>query len=174
MLSMFKEAKNRFPLILLSLFVLISCSNENNYLPKKLGDLSLVKIIQNKEATRIINKMHGKNLDDCENFIAYYGNKNSRNTLYVSVYENAEKTKTSLMNMAMKMAKGTSVFSPLIHSKMGEDVHFQAEGMGLKHYFYRIDNILIWWQVKPDKEEATYNDLLKFDFKILKNRINRQ
>ena len=166
--------KNRLLIIFLSLFVFICCSNSNNHLPKKLGDLSLVKIIQNKEATRIINKMHGKKLDDCENFIAYYGNKNSRNTLYVSIYENDEKAKTSLMNMAMKMAKGTSAFSPLTHSKMSENVHFQTEGMGLKHYFYRIDNILIWWQVEHDKSEATYNDLLSFDFKVLKERINRR
>jgi hypothetical protein len=167
-----KIVKNRLPLIFLSLFVFICCSNSNSHLPKKLGDLSLVKTIQNKEATRIINKMHGKNLDDCENFIAFYGNKNSKNTLYVSVYENAEKAKTNLMSMSMKMAKGTSVFSPLTHSKMGEDVHFQTDGMGLKHYFYRVDNILIWWQVEPDKAEVTYNDLLNFDFKVLKDKIN--
>ncbi len=169
-----KIVKNRLLLILLSLFVFIYCSDSNNHLPNKLADLSLVKIIQDKEATRIINKMHGKKLDDCENFIAYYGNKNSRNTLYVSVYENAEKAKTSLMNMAMKMTKGTPVFSPLTHSKMGENVHFQTEGMAFKHYFYRVDNILIWWQVEHDKSEATYNDLLSFDFKVLKERINRR
>jgi hypothetical protein len=145
-----------------------------NYLPKKLGELSLTKIIQNEEASSIINKMHGKKLSDCENIIAYYGNKNSRNTLYVSVYKNAEEAKTNLMSKAIKMAKGTSVFSPLNHSKMGNDVHFKTEGMGLKHYFYRIDNILIWWQVGPDKAEATYNDLLKFDFAILNDRINSQ
>jgi hypothetical protein len=45
--------------------------------------------------------------------------------------------------------------------------------MGLKHYFYRTDNILIWWQVEVDKAEATYNDLLKFDFATLNNRVNR-
>jgi len=45
--------------------------------------------------------------------------------------------------------------------------------MGLKNYFYRDDNILIWWQVEPDKAEATYNDLLKVDFGILNNRGNR-
>jgi len=57
---------------------------------------------------------------------------------------------------------------------LSENVHFQTEGMGLKHYFYRIDNILIWWQVEHDKSEATYNDLLSFDFKVLKERINRR
>ncbi len=145
-----------------------------NFFPKKLSDLTLAQIIQNQEATRVINKMHGKKLDDCENFIAYYGSKDSRNILYVSVYENADKAKTNLMNMAIKMSKGTSVFSPLTHSEMGDTVHFEIEGMGLKHYFYRMNNMLIWWQVESDKAKATFNDLQHFDFEVLKNRGTRQ
>jgi len=147
--------------------------NENtNYFPKKLSELSLFKVILNEEATNVINKMHGQKLDECENFIAHYGNNQSKNILYVSVYENSEKAKTNLKIMAMKMANGSSVFSPLKHSKMGDNVHFETQGMGLKHYFYRTDNILIWWQVEPDIAVATYSDLLKFDFEILKKKIN--
>jgi len=149
--------------------------NENtNYFPKYLGELSLFKVILNEEATSVVNKMHGKKLDECENFIAYYGSNNSKNILYVSVYENAEKAETNLKNMSTKMASGSSVFSPLTHSKMGDNVHFETEGMGLKHYFYRVDNILIWWQVEHDKTEATYNDLIKFDFAILDDKVNKQ
>jgi hypothetical protein len=165
--------KHVFTVLFLSFFVLISCSNRNdsiNYFPKKLGDLSLSKVVQNEEATKIIDKMHGKNLAVSDNYIAHYGSSYSRNTLYVSFYENAEKAKTELMSMATKMAKGTQVFAPLTFDKMGDSVHFQTEGMGHKHYFYRIDNMLIWWQVEPDKAESTYNDLLNFDFAILKQR----
>ena len=171
-----KEFRNISVLILSGLLFLINCSTGDNfnYLPQKLGDLSLAKVIQNKRASAIINKMHGKKLDDCKNFIGYYGSNNSKNILYVSVYENAEKAKANIMSMAMKMAEGSSVFSPLTYSEMGDDVHFETDGMGLKHYFYRAGNILIWWQVDPDKAEATYNNLLKFDFGILNKRINEK
>ncbi len=168
---MFKKVNNNISaLIWVSLIIFISCNTGNNskYLPQKLGELNLTKVIQNKKANVIINKMHGKKLDDCKNFIAIYGDDHSKNILYVSVYENAEKAETNLKNMAMKMANGSSVFSPLAHSKMGDKVHFETEGMGFKHYFYRVDNILIWWQVKPDIAESTYNDLLNFDFATLK------
>lgn len=167
--------KNIFVLILAGLFILISCSTGNNskYLPQKLGELNLAKVIQDPKATVIINKMHGKKLDDSKNFIAIYGSNHSRNILYVSIYENAEKAETNLKNMAMRMANGSSVFSPLIHTKMGDKVYFETAGMGLKHYFYRDDNILIWWQVELDKTKATLNDLLKFDFATLNNRVSR-
>ncbi len=171
--------KNRFRsisvLILASFFSLIGCKagGDSKYLPRKLGDLSLAKVIQGQQATDIINKMHGKALDHCENYIVYYGSNNSKNILYVSVYENAENAKANLMNMAMKMAGGPSVFSPLTYSEMGKNVHFETKGMGLKHYFYRTNNILIWWQVKPEKAKATYKDLLKFEFSGLNKRVNK-
>ena len=179
-----KRFRNIFVLILAGLLSFISCSTDNNskYLPQKLGDLSQAKVIQDKKATVIINNMHGKTLDDCKNYIAYYGSNDSKNILYVSVYESAEKAKANIMNMAMKISSGSSVFSPLTYSGMGHetssgmghDAHFETEGMGLKHYFYRTDNILIWWQVEPDKAETTYNDLLKFDFSALNKRVNKQ
>ncbi len=172
--NMFKKVnKNISALILAGLLILLSCNTGNNskYLPQQLGGLSLAKVIQNKKAAVIINKMHGKKLDDSENFITIYGSNHSKNILYVSVYENAEKAERNIKNMAMKMANRSSVFSPLTHSKIRDSIHFETEGMGLKHYFYRIDNILIWWQVEPDKAVATYNDLLKFDFAVLKDRV---
>jgi hypothetical protein len=144
-----------------------------DYLPKKLGGLNLTGVIQDKDATVIINRMHGKTLDDCENIIAYYGSGDAKNILYISVYENAEKAKTSLRKMAMKMAAGSTVFKPLTHTKMGVGVHFETEGMGYKHYFYRVDNILIWWQVEPDMAAATFQDLLKFDFTDLNGKKNK-
>ena len=167
-----KGFRNISALILVCLLILINCSTGNNskYFPQRLGELNLTKVIQNKKATLIINKMHGKKLDDCKNFIAYYGNNDSKNILYVSVYNDDEKAKTNLKSMAMQMASGSPVFSPLKHSKMGKNVHFETQGMGLKHYFYRTDNILIWWQVEPDIAVASYNDLLKFDFEILKKK----
>jgi len=145
-----------------------------NCFPKKIGELSLFKVILNKESTRVINKMHGKKLDNCENLIAHYGSNDSRNILYVSVYENAEKAETNLKRMAMKMADGSSVFSPLTQTKMGDNICFETDGMGLKHYFYRVENILIWFQVEPDKAAATFHDLLEFDFTVLNSRGNKR
>ena len=173
---MFKKInKNIFALILAGLFIFINCSTGDNskYLPQKLDGLNLAKVIQNKKAAVIINKMHGKKLDDCKNYIAIYGNNHSKNILYVSVYENAEKAERNLKNMALKMANGSSVFSPLARTRIGDYIYFETEGMGLKHYFYRTDNTLIWWQVEPDKAETTLHDLLAFDLAFLNNTLNR-
>jgi len=170
-----KVNKNILALIGAGFLIFISCSTGDNfnYLPQKLGVLNLAKVIQDQKATIIINKMHNKKLDDCKNYIAVYGSNHSKNILYVSVYENTEKAETNIKNMAIKMANGSSVFSPLTHTKIEDKVYFETTGMGLKHFFYRADNILIWWQVESDRAVATLNDLLAFDFAVLNNRVNQ-
>ena len=157
-----------FILVLLSIFGFTNCGNKKSNLPEKLGALRLSKVIRGNEATNVVNKMHGKMLEAKKYLIGYYGNGDSKNILYASVYENAEAAKADLMKMAMKMAGGTKVFSPLIYDKMGDKVRFKTEGMGLVHYFYRVDHLLLWWQVVPDKAESTYNELLNFPFTSLK------
>ena len=172
-----KIIKIVFAFILAIVISLSGCSNKsiNNEagLPEKLGDLNLARVIQGDEAARVVYKMHGKSLGATDYLIGTYGADDSKNILYLSVYENKEAAKADLMNMAMKMLKGSKVFKPLTTiGKMGDNISFRTEGMGLAHYFYRVENKLLWWQVKPDKAELTYNELLAFDFGSLKKRVS--
>ena len=152
-----------FPFFL-SLLAVFGCVNGKNNIPQELGGLELFRVVRGDEADDFVNKMHGKKLGVKKNLIAYYGSKNSRNVLYISVYEEVEEAKADLQSMAIKMVKGTAVFTPLKFNKMGDGVRFRTEGMGLIHCFYRVDNMLIWWQVEPDKFDSTTNDLFNFKF----------
>ena len=151
-------------LVFLSLLSVSGCDNRKNNVPQELGGLTLFKVVKGDEADNFVNKMHGKKLDVKKNLIAYYGSENSKNVLYISVYEKNSDAKVDLQSMATKMAKGTAVFTPLKFDKMDNGVRFRTEGMGLVHYFYRVDNILIWWQVEPDKSDSTTNELFNFKF----------
>ena len=139
-------------------------------LPQNLGELILSKVIQGSQADGILHKMHGKKLGARWNFIGYYGKEEAGNILYLSIYKDDESAKADLMKMAMKMAGGTRVFAPLTFGEMGDRVRFRTEGMGFTHYFYRVDNILIWWQVVPEKAESTLTALLGHDFTPLKKK----
>jgi hypothetical protein len=159
-----------FVWVLLTISGCTDIDDTNNDLPQKLGDMTLSKVVQGSQAAAVIHKMHGKKLSARRNFIGYYGKEDAGNILYLSIYENDETAKADLMKMAMKMASGTRVFSPLTFGEMGDNVRFRTEGMGFAHYFYRVDNILIWWQVAPGKAESTFNALLSYDFTSLKKK----
>lgn len=155
----------RYVLMIVVIILLTGgCTNQKTSLPSQLGDLKLVKMVEGEAATQIIHEMHHKSLGATAHVIGYYGNADSQNILYVSIFEDTESAKQDLMAMAMKMATGTPVFSPLIFDEMGENVRFHTEGMGLVHYFYRVDQLLIWWQVEPENAETTYQDLQDFEF----------
>ncbi len=163
--------KTGFVWVLLTISGCTDFDNTNNDLPQKLGDLTLSKVHQGSQAAAVIHKMHGKKLGTSRNFIGYYGNEDAGNILYLSIYENDETAKAELMKMAMKMAGGTRVFAPLTFGEMGDNVRFRTEGMGFAHYFYRVDNILIWWQVVPEKAESTFKALLSYDFTSLADSL---
>lgn len=147
--------------------MLIGCRNnaQTEFLPTQLGGLGLTKVFEGAEAAGMIDKMHGKKLGVTENYIGYYGSKRARNVLFVSVYEIVEKAKDDLMQMAVKMEKGSRMFAPLSVEGMEDNPRFRTEGMGLVHYFYRRGNLLIWWQAEPDKADASYADLRNYDFR---------
>jgi hypothetical protein len=150
------------------------CMNSKGELPEELGGLKLSKLIRGNRAKRVVNKMHGKHLGATEYIIGYYGTSNSTNILYLSVYENADSAKADLMSMAGKMAKGTPEFTPITTvGDMKEHVRFRTEGMGLVHYFYRVDNMLLWWQVALDKEKETCEQLLGFGFQVPSRRYSQ-
>jgi len=162
--------KSIFIFFLLGVFSLARCSSRDDGLPSKLGELNLSRVVQGREAAALVNKMHGKEVGSSLDLIGYYGKIHTRNILFVSAFETAEKAKADLMKMAVKMAQGTKVFAPLTYDKMGDHVHFKTRGLGFAHYFFRVDNILVWWQVEPAKAEATYAALLAFDFSALREK----
>jgi hypothetical protein len=68
------------------------------------------------------------------------------------------------MDMSMKMATGTPVFAPLTFEETDDGIKMKTKGMGFDHYFYRSNRAIIWWQVAPEYADATYRDLLNFNF----------
>jgi len=164
-------ASTGYVMAILVFLGMAGCTNRNADLPGQLGDLTLNKVIRGGEAEKIVHDMHGKGLGAVRYLIGYYGILNSRNVLYASLYVTPEAAKADLLGMAEKMAEGTKVFSPLkILGQMGERVCFQTEGMGLVHYFYRDDRVLLWWQVEPGLAESSYRALRQFDFASLKEK----
>jgi len=146
------------------LLTLIGCAENNEILPKRLGQLNLTSVVRGEKATQIIQRMHGKVLGATEYVIGYYGGDQSGNILYLSLFENEEAARKDLMDMSMKMAAGTPVFAPLTFEETDDGIKMKTKGMGFDHYFYRSNRVIVWWQVAPDYAEAAYRDLLNFNF----------
>ncbi len=157
-------AKTNFLWILPVFFTVIGCAGNNDILPRKLGELNLTKVIRGEKATKIMREMHGKELGATEYIIGYYDGDQSGNILYISLFENENAARKDLMDMSIKLAAGTPVFTPLTFKETDGGIYLRTEGMGFVHYFFRSNRTLIWWQVTPEHADSTYRDLLNFDF----------
>jgi hypothetical protein len=129
-------------------------------LPATLADMQLKKTISGIEANKMIFGMHGKATGPNSNsLIGYYGAEEPKNALYLTAFQNKDWAQQALDKMVEKMANSSFGFSLPQSEKHGSDVIYRCSGMGLSHFFYRHENLLLWLQVEKGKAAAGLEDL---------------
>jgi hypothetical protein len=132
-------------------------------LPNSLAGLALSDTVKGAEADKMINRMHGKSTGGSSS-IGYYGSENRKNVLYLTAFENQEQAEQSLAKMISKMANTGFGFTIPTSDKIGNDIIYRSQGMGLSHFFFRRKNLVFWWQTAPHNAKATLADLLDHKF----------
>jgi hypothetical protein len=146
---------------------LFSCSERITpvvpQLPATLGSLELKESVVGVEAKKFLYRMHGA-LTGSKNCIIGYYSPDKKNALYISAFTDDERAARALKKMLAKIEHSTAGFAPVALDKK-DDMHlYRTRGMGLNHVFYRQGNLILWWQVKPEKFEETLTCLLKENF----------
>ncbi|MCF7796212.1 MAG: hypothetical protein K9N11_10490 [Lentisphaeria bacterium] len=164
-----KTTRTRVILVLTMLFLLLAtwtCSSkaDNSKLPQAIAGETLSEVVRGSDATKIINDMHGKSLGTDEYVIGYYGPKENKNILYLSIFPDEQSAKQDFMDMSMKMSRGTPVFSPLKVMNKGDKVQFTTLGMGKAHFIFRDNETLIWWQGDTTNFDQAITDLDAFQW----------
>jgi len=134
-------------------------------LPKTMGELKLRDTVTGVKANKFIHRMHGKLTGAQNSIIGYYGH-GKNNALYLSTFEDDKQAEKALKKMSTKIMNTTAGFTPVTSDHSASMILYQTKGMGLTHFFYRQDNFVIWWQVEPEKAEATLTHLREFHFKV--------
>ena len=132
-------------------------------LPDSLAGLALSVTVKGAEADKMINRMHGKSTGGSSS-IGYYGSENRNNVLYLTVFENQEQAEQSLAKMISKMADTMFGFTSPTSDKIGNNIIYRSQGMGLSHFVFRQKNLVFWWQTEPYNAKATLADLLDHKF----------
>lgn len=132
-------------------------------LPDSLAGLALSNTVKGAEADKMINRMHGKSTGGSSS-IGYYGSENRKNVLYLTAFENQEQAEQSLAKMISKMANTKLGFTTPTSDKIGNNIIYRSQGMGLSHFFFRRKNLVFWWQTAPNHAKATLAALLDHKF----------
>ena len=146
---------------------IISCSNKTAppipALPEVLGDLELKDTVVGVKANKFLYRMHGAITGSRNSIIGYYS-LDKKNALYISVFTDDEQALRALEKMVAKIEHTKAGFTPVTVDKREGRSVYRTEGMGLHHFFYRKDNLILWWQAEPKRAEATLTCLLKGHF----------
>ncbi len=159
----------RFLTVFAAALLVVSCGQRDNGLPLVLGGLPLTRVVDGDEARKAVEALHGVPLPAVSHAIATYGDVGDATTLYVTRYPDPEAARRDLMRMAMKLAKGNAVFTPVEVGEMGSTARFRTSGLGLEHLFFRHDSLLLWLQspaihaasVQADLEAVDLDRLLR-------------
>ena len=135
-------------------------------LPEKIGKLDLRGVEKGVTANKLMYRMHGKITGARSNsVIGYYGADSTKKVLYLSAFEDDTRAEKALKEMSSKIMHTKAGFTPATVDTTGGRVLYRTEGMGLTHFFYRQDNFVVWWQVRPENAEVTLVSLRNFYFK---------
>ena len=149
--------------------VIISCSNKTAppipVLPEALGDLELKETVVGVKANKFLYRMHGAITGSRNSIIGYYS-LDKKNGLYISAFTDDEQALRALEKMVAKIEHTKAGFTPVTVDKREGRSVYRTEGMGLHHFFYRKDNLILWWQAESERAEETLNCLLKENFRI--------
>jgi hypothetical protein len=130
-------------------------------LPAALGSLALARTIEGVEANKLIYSMHGKANSGSTSAVGYYGGTDANNVLYVSAFMNDEQAHRAFERMLSKMAEGPAGFSPPAKRPGPEPDIYETTGSGLKHFFFKRGNNVIWWQAAPGIADETFKSVLQ-------------
>ncbi|MFA4935250.1 MAG: hypothetical protein WC568_05380 [Candidatus Methanoperedens sp.] len=141
-------------------FLYLQTQEKSDYgiFPEKLGDMNIALYREGDAAMAEVKSLHrGLNFELENAYIANYRNsKGSKAKFWVSESKNNEEAASLLAAMDSRVGK-TGVFTDSTPMSMeGTTVYFTAgrsPELGLYHYFYAKDKMVIWIQIdNPDED----------------------
>jgi hypothetical protein len=114
--------------------------------PEKIGEKERVGEITGKQATRVVNKMHGRSVATDANVIAEYG-RDQKDLLFISRYSDQTEAQKAFDLMIEKMAAAKNgPFFHLMPLGQYDNKVYMSLGMGAMHYIYLSGKSLLWLQ----------------------------
>jgi hypothetical protein len=113
-------------------------------IPAKLGALTLTQSKMGSAALAEFAQMHGKGFDLIGGYVAQYAGAGSTATLWVAQAKDAPAAQEMTEQMAARIGAGNAVFTNLQSLNIGGRILYQVDGMGQAHFFYAVNDKIVW------------------------------
>ena len=127
--------------------LILGCASPLNLpTPEKIGEKERVREITGKEASEVVDKMHGLSVATHANVIAEYG-RDKKDLLFISRYGDQTEAHKAFALMIEKIAAAKKgPFFHLMPLGQYDNKVYMTLGMGAMHYIYLSGKSLLWLQ----------------------------
>ncbi len=129
---------------------IVTAPTNKDGIPEKVSTLPLKGTQMGKEALDQFAKMHGEGFDLVNGYRADYSDGTSNATLYVGQAKDAATATKLAADMADKINAGNPMFTDLQELNISNRSIYQVSGQGQLHFFYAINDKLVWLAVDSD------------------------
>jgi len=164
--------KRIFPLAMICVGILLSLGalatlylgnpralSKTTNLPREIAGYSLSDSKSGEAATADFTNMHGQEFPVTSGEIGYYGN--GKMTLWVAGTSSASTAANMVSAMREKIAQNNSPFRPTNEIQNGNRKVYVLDGMGLKHYYFQSQTLVIWIAAEPDVADTAIQQILE-------------
>lgn len=121
------------------LFVLLRSA-----LPHELGPLKLVQSVSGKDAAAMVDRMHGREVAQRENFIGLYRGERGSATVYLTVYPTDRLAGEIYAAMERRIEEGDTAFDHFSRFRVEGQDGAACVGQGQIHFFFAHERNLYW------------------------------
>jgi len=160
-----RQIRSTFILVcILVLLLLMGCSKaaKQGLLPETIGQFELAGSMKGEQAKQSVSALHrGIKMDVEEAEIGEYFSGNNKAKLWISRSRSEAEAKLLFGRMTAEISKGTSPFGMPQETTIKGIKLEELEGMGQKHYYYQVNDEVVWLSVDASLGKETIDDLIE-------------
>ncbi len=130
------------------LFILLGCTQENNFLQKEYAGLFLQKRLTGSKAKKFVNRLHSQKVTSSKNEIGFYEGKNGKAVIYITYYETPGQASAEGLKMIHKITPDNKVFTMGQFFDLDGKQIYRCFGMGQTHFIFSNHKQLFWISVE--------------------------
>jgi hypothetical protein len=121
---------------------------QHKQIPDNLGKMELVGSVEGGEAISQIGQLHGSEIKLESAFVANYGHRGERATVWVGNTSGNDAAGELMARMVNGITTGSSGFSNLQEITVGEQAILMVNGPGGQHFFYQQASKVVWLAIE--------------------------
>ncbi len=132
-------------------------------IPHEIAGLEVTRTVTGNEALSQMSELHGKDVGLSGGFIAYYGAGSRQGVIWLGETQNVGQAQRLNEAMTARIKAGNAYFTNLQTQIIESETVFSVVDTNKqKHYYFQVQNMVVWVAAPPNNEENFVRGVIRF------------